>query len=349
MSMKIKASLAVGLLIFTLVLLTDQSEAQHCGKQVEYKLNCSEGFCCSNYGWCGTSDAYCGKGNCQSQCPEPSPPTPPSPPPPPPTPPPPMPPSPITDIFSEDLFEEMLKRRNDFRCPASGFYTYYDFITAAAYFPEFCNSGDLETRKRELAAFFGQTSQETNGGWPTAEDGPYAWGYCFKKENTNNDYCVYSNEWPCVPGKKYYGRGPIQLSYNYNYGQAGQGLDLPLLSDPDLVENDPIIAFKTAIWFWMTPQSPKPSCHDVMTGQWVPTPADIAAGRVPGYGVTTNIINGGLECNIPAPDNRVENRIGYYKRYCDILNISYGDNLDCYNQKPFNWGHILSQGGALSA
>uniref|UniRef100_A0A803M5X6 Glycoside hydrolase family 19 catalytic domain-containing protein n=2 Tax=Chenopodium quinoa TaxID=63459 RepID=A0A803M5X6_CHEQI len=260
-----------------------------------------------------------------------------------------MPPSPITDIFSEDLFEEMLKHRNDVRCKSNGFYTYYAFITAATSFPEFCNTGDVDTRKRELAAFFGQTSQETNGGWPTAEDGPYAWGYCFIKEDTTTDYCVPSTEWPCAAGKKYYGRGPIQLSYNYNYGQAGQGLELPLLTDPDVVEKDAIIAFKTAMWFWMTPQAPKPSCHKVITGQWEPTQSDIAAGRVAGYGLTINIINGGLECNIPAPDTRVENRIGYYKRYCDILNVTYGDNLDCYNQKPFNWGYFLSRGGAFSA
>ncbi|KAK6922531.1 Glycoside hydrolase, family 19, catalytic [Dillenia turbinata] len=46
----------------------------------------------------------------------------------------------------------------------------------------------------------------------------------------------------------------------------------------------------------MTPQSPKPSCHAVMTGGWTPSSADTAAGRVPGYGVATNIINGGVEC-----------------------------------------------------
>lgn len=122
---------------------------------------------------------------------------------------------------------------------------------------------------------------------------------------------------------------------NFNYGQAGAALDLPLLSDPDLVENDAVISFRTALWFWMTPQSPKPSSHDVITGQWVPTPEDIAARRVPGYGVIINIINGGLECDIPKPDTRVENRIGYYKRYCDVLDISYGENLDCYDQCPF--------------
>ena len=121
---------------------------------------------------------------------------------------------------------------------------------------------------------------------------------------------------------------------NYNYGPAGRAIGSDLLNNPDLVATDATISFKTALWFWMTPQSPKPSCHDVITGSWTPSNADRAAGRLPGYGVTTNIINGGLECG-KGSDARVADRIGFYKRYCDLLGVSYGDNLDCYNQSPF--------------
>nr|AYK28279.1 chitinase 2 [Zea mays]AYK28280.1 chitinase 2 [Zea mays]AYK28281.1 chitinase 2 [Zea mays]AYK28284.1 chitinase 2 [Zea mays] len=189
-----------------------------------------------------------------------------------------------------------------------------------------------------LAALLAQTSHETTGGWATAPDGPYAWGYCFKGEQggaSGPDYCEPSAQWPCAAGKKYYGRGPIQISYNYNYGPAGQAIGAGILANPDLVATDPTVSFETAVWFWMTPQSPKPSCHDVMTGQWTPSAADTAAGRLPGYGVVTNIINGGLECGHGA-DSRVADRIGFYKRYCDLLGVSYGDNLDCANQTPFN-------------
>lgn len=121
---------------------------------------------------------------------------------------------------------------------------------------------------------------------------------------------------------------------NYNYGLAGQAIGVDLINNPDLVATDPVISFKTAIWFWMTPQANKPSSHDVIIGQWGPSDADRAANRVPGYGVITNIINGGLECGSGAND-KVADRIGFYKRYCDLLGVSYGDNLDCYNQRPF--------------
>ncbi|GLT44668.1 hypothetical protein SLA2020_185530 [Shorea laevis] len=241
----------------------------------------------------------------------------------------------ISSIISRDLFNEMLKHRNDAACPAKGFYTYDAFIAAANSFGAFGTTGDIDTKKREIAAFLAQTSHETTGGWATAPDGPYAWGYCYVKEQGNpGDYCVQSQQWPCAPGKKYYGRGPIQISYNYNYGPAGNAINYNLLNNPDAVETDATISFKTALWFWMTPQSPKPSSHDVITGKWTPSALDTAAGRVPGYGVITNIINGGIECG-KGPNAQVADRIGFYKRYCDLLKVGYGNNLDCYNQKPF--------------
>ncbi|KAG2242703.1 hypothetical protein Bca52824_095462 [Brassica carinata] len=191
-----------------------------------------------------TTEAYC-EGGCQSQCtPTPIPPAPT------PTPPSPTPPGPsgdLSDIFSRDQFYTMLLHMNDNACPARGFFTYDAFITAAKSFPSFGNTGDLATRKKEIAAFFGQTSHETTG--------------------------------------------------------------------------------------------PKPSCHDVITGQWQPSAADIAAGRLPGYGLITNIINGGLECsgrNVP----QVKDRISFYTRYCGdkIFGVDPGSNLDCDKQRPFNEG-----------
>ncbi|KAF8727987.1 hypothetical protein HU200_018560 [Digitaria exilis] len=119
-----------------------------------------------------------------------------------------------------------------------------------------------------------------------------------------------------------------------NYQQAGDAIGEDLVSNPDLVSTDPVISFKTAIWFWMTAQSPKPSCHDVILGNWTPSSADAAAGRVPGYGAITNIINGGIECGVGPNDANV-NRIGYYEHYCDMLGVGYGDNLDCYSQQHF--------------
>nr|AHX74093.1 putative chitodextrinase [Eucommia ulmoides] len=300
--------------------------AEQCGRQAG-GASCPSGLCCSNFGWCGNTPEYCGSGNCQSQCGQPQPA--------------PTPGGDITSLITRDTFNNMLRHSNDAACPARNFYTYDAFISAARSFAGFATTGDSSVRGRELAAFFAQTSHETTGGWATAPDGPYAWGYCFLREQGNpGDYCQPSAQWPCASGRQYYGRGPMQISFNYNYGPCGRAIGADLLNNPDLVITDPIISFRTAIWFWMTPQSPKPSCHDVITGRWSPSGADTAAGRLPGFGTVTNIINGGLECG-HGSDPRVQDRIGFYRRYCDILGVGYGDNLDCGNQRPFGNGLLV--------
>ncbi|MCD9641503.1 Chitinase 1 [Datura stramonium] len=242
----------------------------------------------------------------------------------------------ITEIInSTTLFDKLLVNRNDKSCPARGFYTYDAFVEAARSFDGFGTTGDIEHRKKEVAAFLAQTSHVTYGGSPTLRVNPYEWGYCNKTEADHNINCVNSTEWPCAPGKKYYGRGPFQIKFNYNYGPCGKALGKNLLVNPDLVANDKVITFKSALWFWMTPQASKPSCHDVILEIWKPSESDIEASRYPGFGVTTNIINGRTECG-HGSDSREENRIGYYLRYCDILGVDAGENIECGNQGPFD-------------
>ena len=74
-----------------------------------------------------------------------------------------------------------------------------------------------------------------------------------------------------------------------------------------------------------------------MVGEWTPSKRDEAQGRLAGFGVTTNIINGALECS-RQDDYRVEDRVQYYLRFSQIFGISPGQNLYCDDQKPFSWG-----------
>ncbi|XP_044422366.1 26 kDa endochitinase 1 isoform X2 [Triticum aestivum] len=271
--------LAVVAVLATAAMVIACARAVQCGSQAG-GATCPNCLCCSHFGWCGSTPEYCGDG-CQSHCSGCGS-----------TPVTPYPFGGVSSIVSRSLFNQILLHRNDPACQAKGFYTYDAFIAAAAAFPGFGTTGGIATRKREIAAFLAQTSHETTGGWPTAPNGPYTWGYCYK---------------------------PI-------------GADL--LGNPNLVVVNPTVSFETAMWFWMTEQPPKPSSHAVITGQWNPSATDRAAGRVPGFGVITNIINGGIEC-FHGYDERVEDRIGFYKRYCNIFGIGYGDNLDCYKQRPF--------------
>lgn len=130
------------------------SLAQQCGSQGGGAV-CPNGLCCSKFGYCGTTSAYCCSG-CQSQCncggvtPSPNPPSGGG-------------GSGVASIISSDLFNQMLLHRNDAACPAHGFYTYDAFITAANSFSGFGTTGDADTQKREIAAFLAQTSHETTG------------------------------------------------------------------------------------------------------------------------------------------------------------------------------------------
>lgn len=238
------------------------------------------------------------------------------------TPPPPPGGSSFADIVSRQTFESMFPNRN-------ALYSYDSLVNAAQKYPSFCNQGTDIQRKREAAAFLANISHETSK-LVYIEELACVNGGC---EDT---YCDRNNTtYPCQSGRSYHGRGPMQLSWNYNYGAAGKALGVDLLSNPDLVKSDGVISFQTALWFWMTAQPPKPSCHAVMSGGWTPSPEDTSKGRTPGFGMTINIINGGLECGKPTSD-KVERRVSFYTEFCQMLEVSADDNLYCNRMRPYS-------------
>jgi putative chitinase len=52
-------------------------------------------------------------------------------------------------------------------------------------------------------------------------------------------------------GKRYKGRGPIQLTGRNNYRKAGAALHLDLESKPELAAQ-PDVGYRVAGWFWKT-------------------------------------------------------------------------------------------------
>ncbi|HEY1013539.1 MAG TPA: glycoside hydrolase family 19 protein [Herpetosiphonaceae bacterium] len=202
----------------------------------------------------------------------------------------------FSSIVSRAQFDQLFPNRNPF-------YTYDGLVTAAAFYPAFAGTGTTETRKREAAAALANFSHETGG-------------LVHITEIAQGEYCSPSAQWPCAPGKRYFGRGPIQLSWNFNYGLAGQALGLNLLADPDLVARDPAVAWKTALWYWMTQRGPGTMTpHDAM-----------ANGN--GFGETIRSINGSLECNGGNP-GQVQSRINAYQSITNLLGVTPGNNLSC--------------------
>lgn len=201
-------------------------------------------------------------------------------------------------IVSEAQFNQMFPNRN-------AFYTYSGLVAAANTFPAFANTGDIVIRRREAAAALANFSHETGG-------------LVYINEIAQGQYCSGTSTpcGVCAPGKSYYGRGPIQLSWNYNYCTAGQALGLDLWANPDQVAQNPTIAWRTAIWFWMTQSG----------AGYRPAHTSIVGGY--GFGETIRTINGSIECNGGNP-NQVQSRINDYQRFLQIIGGTPGNNLGC--------------------
>ena len=219
-------------------------------------------------------------------------------------------------------------------------------VTQIVDFGSFLSEGSEKDKQRELAAFLANIAHETGGGWETAPGGMLAWGLYFNEETSyiGTDLIGYVSAtdkvYPPVAGKSYHGRGPIQLSWNYNYGLASAilyGDKNILLEKPEKVTEDGALGFMTAISFWMTPQNPKPSCHDIMANKWKPTEADIKAGRTEAcFGMTINVINGGFEANKGLDDYRVKRRAGHYVDITTKMGVDItGEKIDTLGMQAF--------------
>ncbi|MFI5619809.1 glycoside hydrolase family 19 protein [Streptomyces sp. NPDC051567] len=210
-------------------------------------------------------------------------------------------PDPVTDfVVTEAQFSQMFPNRNPF-------YTYQGLVDALAAYPAFTKTGDETTKRREAAAFLANVSHETAG------------LYYIVEQNKNNypHYCDATQPYGCPAGQAaYYGRGPIQLSWNFNYKAAGDALGINLLANPYLVETDPAIAMKTALWYWNTQNGP---------GTMTPHAAMVNGA---GFGETIRSINGALECNGGNPA-QVQSRINNYNNFTQLLGVTPGNNLSC--------------------
>ncbi|MFE2737470.1 glycoside hydrolase family 19 protein [Streptomyces sp. NPDC059349] len=209
-------------------------------------------------------------------------------------------PAPSGFVVSEAQFNQMFPNRNPF-------YTYSGLTAALSAYPGFANTGSDTVKRQEAAAFLANVSHETGGLVYIVE------------QNTANypHYCDSSQSYGCPAGTAaYYGRGPIQLSWNFNYKAAGDALGIDLLHNPYLVEQDAAVAWKTGLWYWNTQSGP---------GTMTPHNAMVNGA---GFGETIRSINGSLECNGGNP-GQVQSRINRYKAFVQILGTTPGDNLSC--------------------
>lgn len=249
-------------------------------------------------------------------------------------------------------------------------YTYTGLLQAVAKFSGVCSSysdgrdADAICRKT-LATMFAHFTQETgahdrNNAIPEWRQALY-----FVRESgcSESSYgCPYNNEclpstwqgqvWPCGKDaqgryKQYFGRGAKQLSYSFNYGPFSDAMfgDVKvLLNNPEQVA-DTWLNLASAVFFFVYPASPKPSMLHVVDGSWKSNATDAAQGIKPGFGATTNVINGGIECGQITEKPQSVNRIAYYRQHAASLGVPIAANeeLGCATQKPF----VVGGAGAL--
>jgi chitinase len=154
-------------------------------------------------------------------------------------------------------------------------YTYDNFLRAAGKYPKFCDevkefTGEASLQnacKLELATLLAHM-KHTSQGLSIAEKPS-----CANSVTSACDYHLSSTRFPATAGAKYYGRGPLMLSYNPQYGALsniafGGGLNDSnvLLDNPSLVAEDGRISFLSAIWYYMTKHGRLPTMHDAILG-----------------------------------------------------------------------------------
>jgi hypothetical protein len=170
-------------------------------------------------------------------------------------------------------------------------YTYAGMCAALAkpLYAKFANNGDTTVDKREVAAFFAHVSWETGG-------------LKFTDQQSKD---------PATG--QYWGRGPLQLTWDYNYKACGDAIGAPLVAMPNMVSTDPVITWETALWFWLYQDS----------GKGFTSHQAIGRGS---FGDTLRVINS-IECT---PGNQLQmNRINNYTRFCQQLMVDPGTQLTC--------------------
>ncbi|KAL6741921.1 hypothetical protein Aduo_015128 [Ancylostoma duodenale] len=267
-----------------------------------------------------------------------------------------LPPSALEKWFTKEMFNDLFPFANLGWGSHPCFpYSYEAFVIAARYFPNFGTSSpssiytQTENTRRDLAAFFAHAVQETGENNAGLYDGKrssndaadcfyrggfYNWfeggptssfldqnapGYS-PKDGDNciaaGKYCAESPEityfYPCSKNMSgqffkgcYFGRGAIQI----------------------MTKTDPPLAMLASLWFYMTPQPPKPAMHDIVMGTWNSGAQNAAAGYTgPIFGPTSLIINN--ECNgedLQEPGGPGESRrIKAFKWFCAYFGVPAG-------------------------
>uniref|UniRef100_J3MEJ8 chitinase n=1 Tax=Oryza brachyantha TaxID=4533 RepID=J3MEJ8_ORYBR len=187
----------------------------------------------------------------------------------------------VASIVTPEFFAALVAQAAD-GCAAKGFYTRDAFLSAAGGYPSFGRTGSDDDSKRKIAAFFAHANHETI---TTSRRSTERARTATRRARSGR----------ARRGKGTTGAG-LQISWNFNYGPAGQSIGFDGLGDPDAVARSAVLTFQTAL-----------CVHDaIVSGQ--------------GFGTTINAINGALECDGKNPD-AVNSHVAYYRQFYQQLGV----------------------------
>jgi predicted chitinase len=199
-------------------------------------------------------------------------------------------------VVSQAQFSQMFPNANPF-------YTYSGLVSALSAYPTFATTGGTTIEKQEAAAFLANVDHETGG------------LVYINEIDQSGDYCA-SESYGCPAGTyAYYGRGPLQISWNFNYEAAGQAIGQDLLDNPNLVSTNSAISWETALWYWFTGTG---------NGSLTSHQAMIDSA---GFGDTIRAIND-IECN-GGDTAEMQDRVNDYESFTSLLGVTPGSNLTC--------------------
>jgi predicted chitinase len=206
----------------------------------------------------------------------------------------------------------------------NSFYAYSGFLSGAQSIGGFCTTGDVNAQHRECAAFLANMSHETGAGQYVVEinktgpagevcycQGGGTCGVTCNSSNTSGSCTASNDNW-------YYGRGWLQISWDFNYCSAsyfanGTG-NKQYVNQATILETDEPASTAASLWYWMTQNGPfTKSAH-----------AGIIDDQ--SFGETIKSINGSLECPSLGGSNTAQrdHRIQLFNSFISILGTTAG-------------------------
>merc|ERR1711870_34380 len=206
--------------------------------------------------------------------------------------------------------------------PKFGTYSCSGMVTAAGKYG--IKFDDSDASKVEAAAFIANVGHETNGLHDLEEIDKS--DYCDACKSSCPCQC---DSCKCAAGQEYFGRGPLQLSWNYNYHyfqiDKRNPVSADLVAQPSEVLANPARGWESAMWFWNAPRAGFAASDKTIS--------QILAGDASNFGETIKRING-MECKT-WQDGKGWDRVQRFKDLLEKLDVPIPQDVASWSaEKP---------------